>query len=288
MPQMINGHINKQGWMGEVLNIQFMKLTDIIWPSAHNCGMDKKAPNYEVVIGNWTTCQNDSFGWQLSNGARVFDIRLGYRRGSDQDIFYFHHNGHQSHRVLEELIDAVLSFLAQHSTEFIILDFHALGDGDKPFNFKAFNDLLIRRLGPRIIPLSNMEKSIGELKRISDLQRIVMRAPASRDLDEDYFGYKIPHKWNVTTFTDADDLKTHITSTLNSVYPASYLWSLSATSFTFLGGPIDIKNHINDWFHSSRDWITRCSIINTDFIDESEIVRYCWVGSSMKGAYIRG
>lgn len=277
---------DKTNWMSHILNVNTMKLTDIIWPGAHNCGMDKKAPNYEVVSGHWTTCQNDSFSSQLSNGARAFDIRLGYRRGRDQDIFYFHHDGYESHRVLDELIDAILSFLAQHSTEFIILDFHVLGDGDKPFNFKAFNDLLIRRLGSRVIPLANTGKSIGELKRISALQRILLRAPASQDLNDDYFGYKIPHKWSGKTFTDADDLKVHISRTLDSVYPASYLWSLSATSFTFLGGPVDIKNQINDWFHSSRDWITRCSIINTDFIDESEIVHCCWVGSSMKAVSI--
>ncbi|WP_347906031.1 phospholipase [Pseudomonas purpurea] len=287
MTQTTTGHINKQGWMGEVLNVDAMKLTDIIWPSAHNCGMDKKAPNYDVATGNWTTCQNDSFSWQLSHGARVFDIRLGYKRGWDQGIFYFHHNGHESHRVLEELIDAVLSFLAQHSTEFIILDFHQLGDGDKPFNYTAFNDLLVGRLGSRIIPTANTGKPIAELKRISSLQRIVLRAPALRVLNDIFFGYTIPHKWSGQTFTDAEDLKTHISRTLDSTHTTPGLWSLSATSFTFLGGPVDIKHHINDWFHSSRDWITRCSIINTDFIDESEIVRYCWIGSSMKGAYIR-
>ena len=62
---------------------------------------------------------------------------------------------------------------------------------------------------------------------------------------------------------------------------------MSATSYAFLGGPQDIKNYINDWFNPSRDWVTRCSIINIDFFDESEIVRYCWMATSMKAVYGR-
>jgi 1-phosphatidylinositol phosphodiesterase len=36
---------------------------------------------------------------------------------------------------------------------------------------------------------------------------------------------------------------------------------------------------------TTDDWVTRCSIINTDFFDESRIVRYCWSASSMKAVY---
>lgn len=99
--------LNKQTWMSHVPDIDKLRLTDIIWPGAHNAGMDKKAPNHEVVFGNWATCQNDSFAWQLDNGARALDLRLGFKQARDQPIFYFHHNGHQSHRVLDDLIEAV-------------------------------------------------------------------------------------------------------------------------------------------------------------------------------------
>ncbi len=52
--------------MSNVLDIDTLRLTDIVWPSAHNAGMDKKAPNYEVIVGK-TTCRNDTFAWQQSN-----------------------------------------------------------------------------------------------------------------------------------------------------------------------------------------------------------------------------
>jgi hypothetical protein len=285
MTQALEGNLDKQKWMSNVLDIDRIKLTDVVWPGAHNAGMDKQAPNYEVVIGNWTTCQNGSFGWQLSNGARAFDIRLGYTEGADQSIFYFHHNGHQSHRVLDELITAVLAFLDRNPDEFIVLDFHQLEDGSKPFDYQKLNDLLVSRLGQRVIPPDNDTKTIGELKRISTRRRVVLSALAHRDLDEDYFWPRITHKWSSRRFTDTEDLKAHISNTLQKPPFGTFLWSLSATSYAFLGGPQDIKNQINDWFNPTRDWVTRCCIINTDFFDESEIVRYCWTATSMKAVY---
>jgi 1-phosphatidylinositol phosphodiesterase len=272
-------------WMSACLEIERLKLTDIVWPGAHNAGMDKQAPNYEVVIGNWTTCQNDSFAWQLSKGARAFDIRLGYTEGLDQSVFYFHHNGLQSHRTLDELIDAASDFLDRNPDEFIIFDFHQLGDGQKYFDHKRLSDLLVRRLGQRIIPPGNATKTVAELKGISTQGRVILAAPAVRELDDDFFWPSITHKWSGETFVDTQDLKRHISSTLATVPFTSFLWSLSATSYGFWGGPQKIKDEINDWFDTTRDWVTRCSIINLDFFEESNIVRYCRSATSMKAVY---
>lgn len=276
---------DKRRWMTTAVDINLLTLTDIVWPGVHNCGMDKKAPNYDVLIGNWTTCQNDSFAWQLANGARAFDIRLGYTAGDDQSIFYFHHNGFQSHRVLEELIEAVTNFLDQNPDEFIVFDFHQLGDGDKMFDHHKLNNLLMQRLRDRMIPPSDAMKTVGVLKRLSNRRRLVVSAPFVLGLDGDYYWSRIPHKWTGEVFTDTEELERHISSTLTSVPYPSFLWSLSATSYGFLGGPQDIKNQINDWFDPTRDWVTRCSIISTDFFDESHIVRYCWSATSMKAVY---
>jgi hypothetical protein len=287
MTRHTKGNLDKHKWMSNTLDIDRLKLTDIVWPCAHNAGMDKQAPNYDVLIGNWTTCQNDSFTWQLANGARAFDIRLGYTQGHDQSIFYFHHNGYQSHRVLEQLISAVTRFLDQYPDEFIVFDFHQLGDGTKPFDYQKLNHLLVSRLGDRIIAPAHATKTLGELKRLGSRRRIVLAAPLIPELNADYFWPRIPHKWSAITFADTDDLKRHITSTLQDAPYETFLWSLSATSYAFLGGPQDFKTHINDWFHPTRDWVTRCSIINIDFFDESEIVRYCWMATSMKAVYGR-
>ncbi|MGF6283027.1 hypothetical protein ABH912_001032 [Pseudomonas sp. BT76 TE3572] len=277
--------LDKQKWMSNVLDIGRLKLTDIIWPGTHNAGMDKKAPNYEVVVGNWTTCQNDSFAWQLANGARAFDIRLGCTAGPVVPVFYFHHNGYQSHRILDELIDAVTTFLDRNPNEFIVLDFHQLGDAAKPFDYQQLNKLLMRGLGSRLIRPSHARSTVEQLKRASSQRRIVMAAPAKPGLDSEYFWPKIPHKWNGKVFTDTLDLQSHIQTTLLGAPYETFLWSLPATCYSLLGGPQHIKNQINDWFHTSRDWVTRCSIISTDFFDEADIVRYCWSATSMKAVY---
>lgn len=285
MTQSLQGTLNKTKWMSSVLDIDRLKLTELIWPCTHNSGMDKKSPNYDVVIGNWTTCQNDSFAWQLANGVRAFDIRIGYTEGRDQSIFYFHHNGYQSHRVLDELIDATSTFLDQNPDEFIVFDFHQMGDGTKRFDHKKLNDLLVSRLGHRVIPPEDATKTVGELKRVSTRRRVVLAAHVVTGLDDDYFWPRIPHKWSGETFTDTAELERHISRELQDAPFETFLWSLSATSYGFLSGPQDIKNHINNWFNPTRDWVTRCSIISTDFFDESDIVRYCWSATSMKAVY---
>ncbi|MEJ5057107.1 MULTISPECIES: phospholipase [unclassified Pseudomonas] len=275
---------DKQQWMSNVLDIDRLKLTDIVWPGTHNAGMDKKVPRHDSVLGHWTSCQNDSFAWQLSNGARVFDIRLGYTQ-SPEPSFYFHHNGFRSGRVLEELIDAVLVFLDRNPDEFLVLDFHQLGDGDAPFDHKELNDRLVRRLGLRVIPHSDESATVGELKRSSRHRRIVMASAYSPGLNKDYFWPRVRHKWHGSTFTDAGELQRHIAGTLENPPSQEFLWSLSATTYSLLGGPGNIKHRINDWFNTTGGWVTRCCIISTDFFDETEIVRYCWIASSMKAVY---
>ena len=277
--------LDKQKWMSTVLDIGRLKLTDIVWPGVHNAGMDKKAPNYEVVFGNWTTCQNDSFAWQLANGARAFDIRLGYTAGPQSPVYYFHHNGYQSHRILDELIDAVTTFLTRNPDEFIVLDFHQLGDAARPFDYQQLNDVLIRRLGSRLIRTADSLSTVEQLKRDGSQRRIVLAAHGKPGLDGEFFWPQIPHKWNGKTFTDASVLKSHIETTLAEAPYETFLWSLPATCYSLLGGPQHIKSQINDWFHTTRDWVTRCSIISTDFFDEADIVRYCWSATSMKAVY---
>ncbi|MFY0727466.1 phospholipase [Pseudomonas sp. NFX15] len=281
------GLLDKQTWMSTALDIDTLKLTDIVWPGVHNAGMDKQSPHYDAVIGNWTACQNDTFSWQLANGARAFDIRLGYTAGADRSGFYFHHNGYRSHRVLDDLIDALLLFLERNPDEFIVLDFHQLADGDKPFDVKRLSDWLVRRLGLRAVLPGAALQTIGELKRASQHRRVILAAPAIAQLDGEFFWPRIAHKWRDNTFSDTAELHRFIAKTLEDAPYETFLWSLSANTYSLLGGPGHIKRQINDWFNTTGDWVTRCSIISTDFFDESDIVRYCWSATSMKAVYGR-
>lgn len=276
---------NLNRWMSNTLNIDQLKLTDIVWPGTHNSGMDKKAPNYDVIFGNWTTCQNDSFTYQLANGARAFDIRLGYRQALDQSIFFFHHNGFQSHRVLYELTDAIVAFLDRNPDEFIVLDFHELGVDHDFFPYDQFSAFLTERLGPRIIHAADADKTVGELKQASQQRRVVLAASHVRGMNENLFWPKVHRKWSRKNLSNADELQSFIGKTLEDAPVGRFLWALSATTYSALGGPQDVHQQINEWFHASRDWVTRCSIISTDFFEESDIVRYCWIATSMKAVY---
>ena len=284
MPTSASGMLNKQTWMSLVLDIDKLKLTDIVWPGAHNAGVDKKASGQDAVVGHWTSCQNDTFAWQLANGARAFDIRLGYTQ-SPEPQFYFHHNGFRSGRDLDELIESLLQFLDRNPDEFIVLDFHQLGDGDDSFDHKKLSDRLVRRLGLRTIHPADAVKTVAELKRSSRHRRIILAAPLHSGMDRDYFWPRITHKWHDSTFTDAGELQRHIARTLEDAPYETFLWSLSATCYSLLGGPANIKRQLNHWFSTTGGWVTRCSIISTDFFDESDIVRYCWSATSMKAVY---
>lgn len=187
--------------------------------------------------------------------------------------------------MLDELVDALLLFLDRNPDEFIVLDFHQLGDGDKSFDHKMLSDCLVRRLGTRVVLPGDGFRTIGDLKKASSRRRVIMAASALTGLDRAYFWPGIPHKWHDNTFTDPAELRRYIAATLKQVPYETFLWSLSATTYSLLGGPGNIKPYINDWFSSTRDWVTRCSIISTDFFDESDIVRYCWSATSMKAVY---
>lgn len=270
---------NTKTWMSHILDVGRLKLTDIVWPGSHNCGMDKKAPGYDPVLGNWTACQNDSFAAQLANGARALDIRLGFNSGTTASAFYFHHNGFKFNRTFNELIDAVNAFLDQNPDEFILLDFHHLGDGDKSFDYARFHDVLIQGLGQRLIASTQAPLTVQQLKQASSKRRVIAAVPARRELDDDIYWPRIPHKWQGSSFPNPEDLSRHITTQLAKA-PYSFLWSLSVTGYTPLFGPSHLEDQINQWFHASLGLINRCSIINIDFFEESQIVRNCWVACS--------
>ncbi|WP_053160068.1 phospholipase [Pseudomonas sp. P1.8] len=274
---------DNSAWMSSVPGIDNLKLIDIVWPGAHNAGMDKKAPNHDAAVGIWTNCQNDSFSWQLVNGARAFDIRLGYAANRKQP-FYFHHNGFRSPRELNELIDAVIMFLARNPDEFIVLDFHQLGDGAKDFDYKALSELLVHRLGPRVLRRSDAAKTLGEIKRSSTLRRIIMAALVQPEMDIDYFWPPIPHKWHKSTFSSVAEVRRLVAKTVEEApYRTPFLWSLSVTSYSVIG-PVRIPSVIDNWFSRTQDVTSRCSIINTDFFDESDIVRHCADATRIKAA----
>lgn len=75
--------IKLSSWMGEsYVYIKELRLDELSLPSAHNSGMDRKARS----VSSYTTCQNDSFKFQMENGIRVMDTRLAYYWGAKGEL----------------------------------------------------------------------------------------------------------------------------------------------------------------------------------------------------------
>ncbi|WP_454835047.1 phospholipase [Pseudomonas lini] len=264
-------------WMAATPAIDTLSLCELTLPGTHNAGCDWKA-SYPIIPGaHWLACQHGSFYAQLHNGARALDVRLDFdSKGVEFGKFRFQHNGYRSSRNLLNLFADVDLFLQHHPDEFVILDFHELKDGTEPFDYRLFNEVMLRYLGRKIIPAGNMHLPLGELKKISSDQRVLVTAPWNIALDRTWFCRKIEHKWSGIGDTNVAELEKHIIEVLKSPPGEWEPWSLSATSYSVLGGPVDIHAQLDSWFDPEKsDWSEKCNIINTDFFEETKLVSYC-------------
>jgi len=275
MDSIVQNNYALNNWMSATPAIDGLTLGQLTLPGAHNSGSDWKASWPLIPGAHWLACQHDSFHAQLNQGARALDIRLTYDAGAEGlGKFRMHHNGYRNDRSLGHLVTDVNNFVSENPNEFIILDFHKL-EGD-PFDFVYFNNMVIHFLGHRIIPPQNLSMSLAQLKKISPLQRILVAAPYNRALNRTVFCEEIEHKWSGSGVTDTAQLEQHIIGVMKAPPKTLSPWSLSATSYSALGGPVDIHKELDSWFDpNNSDWATKCSIINADFFNESQIVSYC-------------
>jgi 1-phosphatidylinositol phosphodiesterase len=275
MDNFVQNNYTLNNWMAATPAIDTLSLCELTLPGTHNAGSDWKASWPLIPGAHWLACQHQSFYAQLRHGSRALDIRLMY----DADAqglgkFCIHHNGYRNGRTLGNLLFDVEEFLQENPNEFIILDFHELKR--EQFDFAYFNSVIKLLIGDRIIPTQNRSLSLRELKQISSMQRILVAAPWHSALDRNVFHEQIAHKWSGSGITNAADLKQHIINVLKYPPGTGAPWSLSATSYSALGGPVDIHNELNFWFDPNKsDWASKCNIINVDFIEESNIVSYC-------------
>ncbi|MBV4458286.1 phospholipase [Pseudomonas sp. COR58] len=278
-------------WMANTPSIDTLSLFELSLPGTHNAGSDWRA-SYPFFgpPAHWLACQHDRFYRQLCHGSRVLDIRLKTdSKASGLEQFRIHHNDFPNSRRLGDLINDVKNFLDENPDEFIILDFHQTdGDGDdNNFNYKYFNSAMIQLLGHRLIPATNANLSLGILKRLSDKQRVLAAVRRHPDIDRSVFIDQIEHKWSGIGDTNVKELHQHITDVLKSPPGKWHPWSLSATSYSVLGGPVDIHDELNAWFDpDTSDWAWQCNIINVDFIEETRIVDYCRTMNLIKADHL--
>ncbi|MHC8350714.1 phospholipase [Pseudomonas sp. RT4P38] len=283
MDNIVQSTYTPNNWMAATPAIDTLSLCELTLPGTHNAGSDWKASWPLIPGAHWLACQHDSFYAQLRHGSRALDIRLIYEADAQGlGKFGIHHNGYRNSRTLGNLVTDVKKFLQENPNEFIILDFHTL---EGKFDFAYFNDMMIRFLGDRAIPTNNVSLSLRQLKQISSVQRVLIATPWRRELDRNVFLEQIVHKWSGNSITSAAELEKHIIGVLKNPPGTWAPWSLSATSYSALGGPLDIHEALDSWFDPTKsDWATKCNIINVDFIEESQIVSYCRTANLSKAA----
>lgn len=270
-------------WMADAPQVDNLSLFEMTLPGAHNAGCDWEA-SYALIPGkNWLACQDVSFYSQLNRGARALDVRLVYDGEADQMArFRCHHNGYTSSRTLADLVRDLKGFYERSRDEFIILDFHELSSVKGPFNYVEFKTALLEQLGERIIPTANLHLTLGQLKAINPLQRIMVAAAMTSETEDFRFHDRIQHKWIGQSQVNTSDLHGYIKSVLSTPTGTHRPWSLSATSYT-LGGPQRILDSLDEWFDpGNTDWASKCNIINFDFIKNSNIVRFCQMANVQK------
>lgn len=269
-----------KNWMAASPYIDRLTLGELIWPGAHNAGLDYdfSYPAYLQPAQNWFVCQDGPFIQQLGEGVRAFDLRLH----SDEHWLgikkfnTFHGMKLFRGRSLSELINSLNFFLNENPHEFIVLDIHELkGINERPFDYKGLHEVVTIELAPRLIPRSNSHLTLGQLKKSSTLQRVVLASEWHSDFNSPLYWPKIRHEWSGSDITSPEQLKQHITRTLANPPPSGRLWSLSATSYGELAGVKRITHELDLWFGPDSGWAPKCSIINADFVGATRLAGYC-------------
>ena len=260
--------------------IDKLTLTELVWPGAHNAGVDYdfSYPMHLQPAKHWFVCQDGPFIQQLNEGVRVLDLRflsdehwLGIRK-----FHTFHGYEMLTGRSLAELFKSLNFFLNENPDEFVILDIHELQSRDeRQFDYQGFHDAVISELGTRLIPKKNRYLTLGELKKTNSLQRVVFACDWHPNLDSPLYWPKIRSHWSGGDITSPEELKQFIERTLANPPDQNSLWSLSATSYGELAGVKRMTQELNDWFGPNSGWAPKCSIINADFIGETQLVAYC-------------
>ncbi|RBL68578.1 phospholipase [Pseudomonas sp. MWU13-2625] len=275
-------------WMTTASAIDALTLGEVLWPGAHNAGLDYdfSYPAYLQPAKNWFVCQDGPFIQQLSEGVRAFDLRLH----SDEHwlgikkFHTFHGLKLFRGRSLSELIKSLEVFLDEHPSEFVVLDIHELkGVDNKPFDYQGFHQVIMNHLAPRLIPRSNSHLTLGQLKQADSRQRVVLASEWHPDFNSPLYWPNIRHEWSGSDITSPEQLKQHITKTLANPPRSGTLWSLSATSYGELAGVKRITNELNQWFGPASGWAPKCSIINADFIGGTPLIEYCQQINHAKG-----
>jgi hypothetical protein len=139
-------------WMGQQLDLDKVRLRDIVWPGTHDSATDRIG--IPLVSRPFAQCQSLSVYGQLELGVRVVDIRVEQNRKVCHGILRSYH--------VQRVIDDVKRFVHETAAEFIILEIRTEYGYEDPEGFEAY---LVEELGESLIPQEeqSLERTLREL-----------------------------------------------------------------------------------------------------------------------------
>ena len=277
----ISNSYSLNSWMTDLYSsIKYFRIPELTLISAHNAGMDKKAP----YTNSYDTCQDESFRHQMDNGVRVLDIRLmwyhGYGENNVNSGLRFHHST-TSGRIFENMMSDLDGFQAANPGEIIILDFHKFHTqrDDKDVPYAALHAHFMRHYINKMLPSSAQTLTLHQIKAQYPGPRIIVAAPnqiwserpeGAPARDSTFFWSKIEHKWvGKDGQVSADEVERFLTGLMSSPPSNSSFWSASVTGYN-AGGPMDLSQNIMRWYPPGGEWLKKSNIINFDWVSRSE------------------
>ncbi|KAK7495212.1 hypothetical protein BaRGS_00013622 [Batillaria attramentaria] len=164
-------------WMGNLPpHLHDIPLCRLAIPGSHDSGSFELRTDWEVgpdanaelkslssipiigamakdIIKKWSQCQSHNFTQQLNRGVRYFDLRVSHR-SEDEDFYLVHHlYGPKLISCLEE----VVTFLAEHPKEVVLLDFNHFYSMELEQHIQLIT-LLLSMFEGRLCPFSATDK----------------------------------------------------------------------------------------------------------------------------------
>lgn len=265
---------NYQRWMTDILpDIENLKLHELAWPGTHNAGVDIAGAD-SPWDEQWGACQDDSFEWQLNQGARVFDLRIWDRTGQNNKPahFWFYHSSLTANRDLIHFVSDVAAFLDENPDEILMFDIHETWDSIfDTFDLTAFINIIQPLLG-RMIPPTAKDLTLSNIRKLHPGKSIIIAWDAFGDAAKYGFWPVIGHKWIGEDYISADELKDYIDEVMKN--PPNGIWSLSAAAYSFWTGPIRLTAE-EDCMKAPFVTGARPNIVNVDFFTDVGVVDRC-------------
>jgi chitodextrinase len=287
---------NHSRWMTEIwTEIADLKIHQLLLPSTHNAAADLKKL-WDPIRGVWAACQDDSFAYQLANGARVFDLRVqdhSYHKPTGkfgqqlvEKVGFEHYV--DTGRQLNDCVETLRAFATNNPKELIILSIESYKAGIK--NSIDRGRRYLEPLDHLLIPESARNLTLREISETHPRRNVIIAAPGNLRTSDRHFWPGIRSMWAQVPLTSTDpvldasieSLETYTNKLFNSsvqgiVTLYNTLWIFQAHARNTFGSLrlTSKTEYFRKFYDQNGNRGTLANIINVDFIKDTGLVDFC-------------